>query len=31
VPAIEFGDGTILREESDELAARIREGRLTTH
>jgi glutathione S-transferase len=29
LPAIEFEDGTILREESDELAARIREGRLT--
>jgi glutathione S-transferase len=28
LPAIEFEDGTILREESDELAARIREGRL---
>ncbi len=29
LPAIEFEDGTYLREESDELAARIREGRLT--
>jgi glutathione S-transferase len=29
LPAIEFEDGTILREESDALAARIREGRLT--
>jgi glutathione S-transferase len=28
VPAIEFEDGTILREESDDLAARIRDGRL---
>jgi glutathione S-transferase len=28
VPAIEFEDGTILREESDELAARITAGRL---
>jgi glutathione S-transferase len=28
VPAIEFEDGTILREESDDLAALIREGRL---
>jgi glutathione S-transferase len=28
VPAIEFEDGTILREQSDELAARIRGGRL---
>jgi glutathione S-transferase len=28
LPAIEFEDGTILREESDELAARIRDGRL---
>jgi glutathione S-transferase len=28
LPAIEFGDGTILREESDALAARIRDGRL---
>jgi glutathione S-transferase len=29
LPAIEFEDGTILREESDELAARITENRLT--
>jgi glutathione S-transferase len=29
LPAIEFEDGTILREESDDLARRIREGRLT--
>jgi glutathione S-transferase len=28
VPAIEFEDGTILREESSELAARIRDHRL---
>ena len=28
LPAIEFEDGTILREESDDLAARIRQGRL---
>jgi len=28
VPAIEFEDGTILREESDELAARIADNRL---
>lgn len=28
VPAIEFEDGTILREESDELAAKIRGGHL---
>ena len=28
LPAIEFEDGTILREESNELAARIRDGRL---
>jgi len=28
LPAIELEDGTILREESDELAARIRDGRL---
>jgi glutathione S-transferase len=28
LPAIEFEDGTILREESDDLAARAREGRL---
>ncbi len=28
VPAIEFEDGTILREESSDLAARIRAGRL---
>jgi glutathione S-transferase len=28
VPAIEFEDGTILREESSELAARVRDGRL---
>ena len=30
LPAIEFEDGTILREESDELAARIRDGLLPT-
>jgi glutathione S-transferase len=30
LPAIEFEDGTILREESDELAARITENRLAT-
>ncbi len=29
VPAIEFEDGTILREESDALVARVREGRLS--
>ena len=29
LPAIEFEDGTYLREESAELAARIKEGRLT--
>jgi glutathione S-transferase len=28
VPALEFEDGTILREESEALAARITEGRL---
>jgi glutathione S-transferase len=28
VPAIEFEDGTILREQSSDLAARIRDGRL---
>jgi glutaredoxin len=28
VPALEFEDGTILREESEALAARIRDGRL---
>jgi glutathione S-transferase len=28
LPAIEFEDGTFLREESADLAARIREGRL---
>jgi glutathione S-transferase len=28
LPAIEFEDGTLLREESADLAARIREGRL---
>jgi len=28
LPAIELEDGTVLREESKELAARIREGRL---
>ena len=28
LPAIEFEDGTILREESDELAARIMQNRL---
>ena len=30
LPAIEFEDGTYLREESAELAARIKEGRLTS-
>jgi glutathione S-transferase len=30
LPAIEFEDGTVLREESDALTARIREGRLQT-
>lgn len=30
LPAIEFEDGTMLREESADLARRIREGRLTT-
>ena len=30
LPAIEFEDGTFLREESADLAARIREGRLTS-
>jgi glutathione S-transferase len=30
LPALEFEDGTFLREESDDLAARIREGRLPT-
>ena len=30
VPVIEFEDGTMLREESADLAARIRDGRLTT-
>ena len=30
VPLIEFEDGTMLREESADLAARIRDGRLTT-
>jgi glutathione S-transferase len=29
LPAIEFEDGTILREESADLARRIREGRLS--
>jgi hypothetical protein len=29
LPAIEFEDGAYLREESAELAARIKEGRLT--
>ena len=29
LPAIEFEDGTFLREESDALVARIRDGRLT--
>ena len=29
LPAIELEDGTVLREESKELAARIRSGRLT--
>jgi glutaredoxin len=28
LPAIEFEDGTVIREESKDLAARIREGRL---
>ena len=28
LPAIELEDGTLLREESDELVARIRDGRL---
>jgi len=28
LPAIQFEDGTVLREESSDLAARIREGRL---
>jgi hypothetical protein len=28
LPAIEFEDGTVLREESKDLAARIRDGRL---
>jgi len=28
LPAIEFADGTVLREESKDLVARIREGRL---
>jgi glutathione S-transferase len=30
VPVIEFEDGIMLREESADLAARIRDGRLTT-
>ena len=30
LPALEFEDGTFLREESDELVARIKEGRLRT-
>ena len=30
LPAIEFEDGTMLREESADLARRIREGRLIT-
>jgi glutaredoxin len=30
LPAIELADGTILREKSDELAARIRAGRLSS-
>jgi glutathione S-transferase len=30
LPAIELEDGTVLREESDVLAARIRDGRLRT-
>jgi hypothetical protein len=30
LPAIEFEDGTTLREESKDLAARIRAGRLTS-
>jgi hypothetical protein len=29
LPAIELDDGTIVREESKQLAARVREGRLT--
>jgi glutathione S-transferase len=28
LPALEFDDGTLLREESDDLVARIKEGRL---
>jgi hypothetical protein len=31
LPSIELEDGTVIYEESKELAARIREGRLTTH
>jgi glutathione S-transferase len=31
VPAIQFEDGTILREESSELAERILDGRLREH
>jgi hypothetical protein len=30
LPAIEFEDGTVLRDESKQLAARIREGRLSS-
>jgi glutathione S-transferase len=30
LPAIELEDGTVIREESKELVARIREGRLVT-
>ena len=29
LPAVELEDGTVIREESKDLAARIREGRLT--
>lgn len=31
LPGIEFADGTVLREESDELVARIRDGRLISN
>jgi glutaredoxin len=30
LPAIEFEDGTVLRDESKQLAARIREGRMSS-
>ena len=30
LPALEFEDGTFLREDSDDLVARIKEGRLPT-